>query len=107
MSYKFTEMKFDNGEVYKFTDKELMVANMLCRANIGYDYLEMLVIENAFEKEEDLIFAKELMNNMEDCENFSTWCGGVLPKDCVKEYLDTALDFCRRLKSKEKLKEGE
>lgn len=102
--HKFTEMKFDNGEVYKFTDKELAVARMLSRANIGYDYLKMLVDENAFKNEEDLIFAKKLMNNMEDCENFSTWCGGVLPKSFVKENLDTALDFCRRLRSKENLK---
>lgn len=101
MSYKFTEMKMDDGKEYKFTEEQLIFADLINRANVGYNYLELLIKDNAFKNEEDLLLAKKIMSNMGYCIDFSGWCGGLLPKDTVKDYLDMALDNLRRIINKD------
>lgn len=94
--FEFKKIKTDNGKEYTFTETELMFANLLHRANAGRNYLKQLIEKNIFKSEEDLLFAKEMMSNVEGCATFADWCGGWLGINTVEENLDDALNWCRR-----------
>lgn len=94
--YKFRKIKTSNGEEYTFTEMELMFANLLNRANVGRGYLKHLIEKGAFKSEEDLLFAKEMMSNMEGCITFADWCGGWLSMETIEESLDDVLVWCKR-----------
>ena len=94
--YEFRKIKTSNGEEYAVDVTELMFANLIYRANVGRSYLKQLIEKNAFKSEEDLLFAKEMMSNMEGCITFADWCDGWINMKTVEENLDDALNWCKR-----------